>query len=77
MARKVKKKKSFLYRQAQVRGLLGGSRPWTILWGVLLAKRLLGRLLRDEPEIVYSEELAPGETLIISGEGRDPRILGG
>jgi hypothetical protein len=70
-------KKGLLYRQAQVRGLLGGSRPWTILWAVLATRRLLKRLLRDEPEVVYSEELRPGETLIISGEDRQPKVLGG
>jgi hypothetical protein len=80
MARKAKApkpKKSFLYRQAQVRGLLGGSRPWTILWGVLAARRLLKRLLRDEPEVVFSEELRPGESLVISSQDREPRIVGG
>ena len=71
------KKKSLLYRQAQVRGLLGGSRPWTILWAVLAVRRLLKRLLRDEPEVVYSEELLPGDTLVISGTDREPRVLGG
>ena len=70
-------KKGYLHRQAQVRGLLGGSRPWTILWAVLTARRVLKRLLRDEPEVVYSEELRPGEAIIISGKDRQPRVLGG
>ena len=69
--------KGYLHRQAQVRGLLGGSRPWTILWAVLTARRVLKRLLRDEPEVVYSEELRPGEAIIISGKDRQPRVLGG
>ena len=76
-AKKVKARKSLLYRQAQLRGLVGGSRPWTILWAVLATRRLLKRLLRDEPEVVYSEELLPGEVLVISGEDRTPRVLGG
>jgi hypothetical protein len=80
MARKdrsAKPKKSFLYRQSQVRGLLGGSRPWTILWALLAARRLLKRLLRDEPEIVYSEELRPGEAIVLSAKDRPTRIIGG
>jgi hypothetical protein len=77
MARKATKKKSLLYRQAQVRGLLGGSRPWTILWGVLAARRLLKRLLRDEPEVVYAEELRPGEAIVLSAKDRPTRIIGG
>jgi hypothetical protein len=79
MARKqkTKAKKGLLYRQAQMRGLIGGSRPWTYLWVLLAARRLLKRVLRDEPEIVYSEELLPGEAIIISGKDRQPRILNG
>ena len=77
MAKRAKAKKSLLYRQAQLRGLVGGSRPWTILWAVLATRRLLKRLLRDEPEVVYSEELLPGEVLVISGEDRVPKVLGG
>jgi hypothetical protein len=70
-------KKGLLYRQSQMRGLLGGSRPWTILWAVLATRRLLKRLLRDDGEVVYREELEPGETIVISAEGREPRVLGG
>jgi hypothetical protein len=70
-------KRSLLYRQARMKGLLGGSRPWTILWVLLATRRLLKRLLRDGPEVVYSEELRPGETLVISAEDRTPRIIGG
>jgi hypothetical protein len=69
-------KAGFVYRQAQVRGLLGGSRPWTILWVVLLGRRILRRLLADKPEVVYSETLQPGQTLVISSKDREPRIIG-
>lgn len=67
----------YVYRQAQVRGLLGGSKPWTYLWLFLVAKRILRRLLRDEPEVVYRSELHPGETIILSATDREPRIVGG
>ena len=80
MARKAKDakpKKSILYRQARMRGLLGGSRPWTILWAVLATRRILKRVLGDTPEVVYSEELLPGEAIIISAKDREPRIIGG
>ena len=71
------KKKGFLHRQAQVRGLLGGSKPWTWLWVLLTARRVLKRLLRDDPEVVWSERLAPGETLVISNSEREPKVVGG
>lgn len=67
----------FVYRQAQVRGLLGGSRPWTYLWLFLVGKRILRRLTRDAPEVVYRSELQPGETIVVSSADREPRIIGG
>ena len=69
-------KAGFVYRQAQVRGLLGGSRPWTVLWVVLVTRRVLRRLLGSKPEIVYSETLEAGQTLVISSKDREPRIIG-
>jgi hypothetical protein len=69
-------KSGFIYRQAQVRGLLGGSRPWTLLWLLLLTRRILRRLLAGKPDVVYSEKLEPGQTLIISSKDREPRIIG-
>ena len=65
----------YLYRRAQTKGLLGGSRPWTVVWAALLGLRLLRRVLRDRPEILYREELAPGEVLVISTKDRDPRVV--
>lgn len=67
----------FLYRRAQVKGLLGGSRAWTALWVVIIGRRLLKRLTRDTPEILYREELADGQALVISAKEREPRIIGG
>lgn len=56
----------FLYRQAQLKGLFGGSRPWLYLWVGLAGLRLLRRVTKDEPEILYSEELRDGEALVLS-----------
>ena len=67
---KGRKKKGFLHRQAQLRGLVGGSKPWTYLWILLSARRVLKRIFRDEPEVVFSEELRPGEALVISNRHR-------
>jgi hypothetical protein len=76
MARTAKKRPGLLYRQAQLRGLLGGSKPWTILWTVLAARRLLKRIMRDEPEVVFRTELHPGEALVISNKDREPKVIG-
>ena len=72
---KDRKKPGFLYRRAQLKGLLGGSRPWTVLWGLLFARRMLKRFMKDEPEILFRTELKQGETLLISGKDREPRVL--
>ena len=64
-------------RRALRQGLLGGSRTWQVVWAVLLGARLLRRLTRVRPEVVYSEKLEPGETLVITAGDREPRLLGG
>lgn len=60
----------FLRRQAFLRGLMGGSRGWTAFWMLFAAMGLARRLTRDRPEVVYCEELRPGDALLISGEAR-------
>jgi hypothetical protein len=62
---------AMLRRRALRKGPLGGSRGWTYLWAVLFAARLLKRLTAGKEEILMTEELQPGETLIISGGRRD------
>jgi hypothetical protein len=47
------------------KGLLGGDRAWTVVLVVAVGLRILGRLSRSEPEVVYCEELEPGQSLII------------
>lgn len=48
------------------RGALGGSRGWTIVGAAVVALRVVGRLAAREPEVVYHEQLEPGQTLVIS-----------
>ena len=74
MARK--KRPGLLYRQSQLRGLLGGSKPWTILWAVLLTRRLVKRVFSDKPDVVYREELKPGHAVVISNKDTEPRVIG-
>lgn len=56
--------------KAVTAGFLGGSRFWTVVGTLGLAMKVLGRLTRDEPEVVYRERLSPGETLLISSAPR-------
>jgi hypothetical protein len=55
-----------LRRNGVRRGIFGGSRGWAAVavgtWGYTTLKRMA----RREPELVFSEELKPGERIIIS-----------
>jgi hypothetical protein len=78
MARKKakgRKRPGLLYRQAQLRGLLGGSRPWMILWSVLAARRVLKRLTADTPEVLDTITIAPGQAIVISNRDREPNVI--
>lgn len=59
---------AFLLRNGFRKGVLGGSRRWLIVGGAALGVRVLGKLARREPEVVYCEELSPGEALVIAHE---------
>lgn len=58
----------YLYRRAQVQGLLGRSRSWRVVWAVLFGGRLLRRVAAPKPDVVYSEVLSPDQVLVISHE---------
>lgn len=47
------------------RGLMGGSRAWTLLWALAVTARIARRLLHDKPEVIFSGRLEPGQTLEI------------
>jgi hypothetical protein len=59
----------WLLRNGWRRGVLQGSRPWLIAGGVATGYRVVRRLAGRTERIVYSEELRPGETLVIAHEG--------
>lgn len=68
---------TYLRRRAMLAGPLGGSRQWTLLWAVLLGVRLLKRVTRTKPEVVFTETLRPGESLLLVGGEREPTVIGG
>ena len=68
----------YLKAQGMVRGILGGSQPWAILWLAIVVRDRLKH--RGEPQPVYRVELKPGSALAISHltedhRGRVPRRL--
>lgn len=66
-----------LTRLAFRKGLLGGSRPWMAVGGAALALRLLKKMAARQPEVVYCEELQPGQTLTISHRDKTFAVLDG
>ena len=68
---------SYLRKRATLKGPLGGSRNWTLVWAILLGVRLFKRFTKPKEEILLTQEIKPGEALLISGIDREPRIIGG
>ena len=58
----------YLMRQGWRRGVVGGSPAWTVVCGLGLLGYLAGRALHREPDLVFSEKLAPGEVIRIIHE---------
>ncbi len=55
----------FLLRTGVRRGLLGGSRGWTAVAGVVFGLRVLRKLTGSEPEVVHTTRLRSGEALLV------------
>ncbi len=62
----------YLYRRGQLRGLFGGSKGWTVVWAILFGARMLKKASTREPDVVYSEVLSPGETVVVRHEEQPP-----
>ena len=64
----------YLVAVAFRRGFLGGSRAWTVVGAAALAARALKRLTGGTPKVLYSEELHPGQVLLVSHD-RQARVV--
>ena len=64
----------FLSRLGVARGFMGNSRLWTAVGSVALGIRVLQRLAGKGDETAYSEELKPGDCLVITHD-REARIV--
>ena len=61
----------YLARRGLRRGLAEGDNFWLALGGAALALRLAIKVLRKQEEVVFSEKLALGESIVITH--RPPR----
>jgi hypothetical protein len=58
----------FLRRAGIERGFFEGKRSWMWLGGIAWGLHFLQRAAGRQMQVVYREELAPGESLVISRE---------
>jgi hypothetical protein len=61
---------SWAVRKGLRRGVLGGETPWLVLGAVALIIQLALKVLKKQPEVVFSEKLGKGEQLIITHRDR-------
>lgn len=57
-------------RQGWRRGVVGGNPGWTAAGGLALLAYLAGRALKRDAEVVFLEELRPGQAISITNEAR-------
>jgi hypothetical protein len=56
-----------IQKAGALRGLRGGSRGWTAVWvGAFALRQIRKRTGRSGEEIVFREELKPGESFIVT-----------
>ncbi|MDQ3106717.1 MAG: hypothetical protein M3Q68_02805 [Actinomycetota bacterium] len=55
-----------LWRTAVRKGFFGGSRNWMTVFAVIGAVKAFRRVAGGTQDVVYSEELLPGQALIIT-----------
>jgi hypothetical protein len=55
-----------LRRNGLNRGFLGGSRPWMVIGGIAYGARMVRWLARRRQEVVFSQEIRPGERLLVT-----------
>lgn len=59
-----------LLRQGWKKGVVGGNPAWTAVGGVALISYLAGKVLKREPEVVFLEQIRPGESIRITHEAK-------
>lgn len=63
-----------LRSNATSRGLLGGSRFWQLVFGIITLKRFWSKIMGNVPEVVALDKLKPGQFMTIEAIGpKDPR----
>jgi hypothetical protein len=54
-------------RKAMVEGVKGENRIWRFVMFAIIARRILRRLMGNDPRTVAVERLLPGQTLMLRG----------
>jgi hypothetical protein len=56
-----------LRRKALTQGVFGDSRFWQFIAFVLVARRVIRKIMGSDPIVVARERVRPGETIILTG----------
>ena len=56
----------YIWLIAVRRGFFGGQRTWMTVFAVMGATKALRRIAGNTQDVVYSEELLPGQALVIT-----------
>jgi hypothetical protein len=65
----------WVYRMGVRRGLIGGDQVWRVVLVLIVARRAFRRIMGTAPGTYATEEIKPGETLILRGV-RSPKMPG-
>jgi hypothetical protein len=55
-----------IWRTSVRKGFFGGQQTWMTVFAVIGAVKAFRRFAGGTPDLVYSEELAPGQALVIT-----------
>jgi hypothetical protein len=75
MAKAKKGGPAALVRARMWQGAMGGSRVWTVLAAVSVTRALIKRL-SGQDTVLFSKQLAPGETLVIANQQEGVSVSG-
>ena len=74
-----KKRRGFLgtvIRARMMRGAMAGSRPWMVIAGITVARQVIRRFSGKSEQVLFTQKLEPGHTLVISNQEEGVSITG-
>ena len=76
MAKKKRGCVGTVVRARMMRGALAGSRPWMVIAGISVARQVMRRFSGKSEQLLFSQKLEPGHTLVISNQEEGVSVSG-